>query len=540
MAFTEDGSIFPRLTRWVDVIGVTLLVAAAVWMLVLSFVLPITPDASIYLLHARTFTETLNRFALSHDSKGIMLVFLLALPVKCFGATMAAAATAQAAAYLVAATAMIWGLRRSGGAAVSLAALWLIAAFSPLMWGGRVRPEDFGIAFGMVALVAALGGRRSGLALCGAMAAMAFFTKGSLMLVPLGVGGVAWLLRIRSGSGSARRPVRDLGFLVVGIVVVALVIVGWILLVDDPGAWVRQTIQWPSEYKRAVGKSGVSLASVGNLFALLQAGRLQWLFVGGIAGICYGWRRGAHRLAVLLAAYVACECLRIVIEGEPWHYLVAGLVPPLLMGCALGGVTSEGRMRRRGVGVALLLLAPVLWGQLPDAQQATRTRLLDPQKAPLEVLAERMAPLYVAGDQIMVNGPDYQLLLHLHAPRPYPVLPLHFYAVSPTEYALAEAHFDSQPPAWIIDSQPVNSPVSFDCMGHPDRLTYVYMASGGSHDAPFSLGGGYPFDGDVGSIPRQLLAGHPYYLAVDTGLHQAWRLKDDKAVTTPIAVEEEE
>jgi hypothetical protein len=540
MAFTEDGSLFPRLTRWVDVIGVTLLVAVAVWMLVLSFVLPITPDASIYLLHARTFTETLNRFALSHDSKGIMLVFLLALPVKCFGATMAAAATAQAVAYLGTAVAMIWLLRRSRGVAVALAALWLIAAFSPLMWGGRVRPEDFGIAFSMVALVAALGGRRSGLAICGALAALAFFTKGSLVLAPLGLGCMACFRRSRPKDRPARRIACDLGLLGAGAAVVVVLVVSWIVWGDDPAAWIRQTIQWPAEYKRAVGKSGLSLASVGNLFALLQAGRLQWLFVGGIAGICYGWRRGAHRLAVLLATYVACECLRVIVEGEPWHYLVAGLVPPLLMGCALGGVTSEGRMRRRGVGVALLLLAPVLWGQLPDAQQATRTRLLDPQKAPLEVLAERMAPLYVAGDPIMVNGPDYQLLLHLHAPRPYPVLPLHFYAVSPDEYALAEAHFDRQPPAWIIDSQPVNSPVSFDCIGHPDRLTYVYMASGGSNAAPFTLGGGYPFEGDVGSIPRQLLAGHPYYLAVDTGLHQAWRLKDDKAVTTPIAVEEEE
>ncbi|MBT3296964.1 MAG: hypothetical protein HN383_16985 [Verrucomicrobia bacterium] len=540
MDCSEDVSSSSLLIRWADAVAITLLLAVAVWMLRLSFVLPITPDASIYLLHARTFTETLNRFALSHDSKGIMLVFLLALPVKLFGATMVAAATAQLGAYLVVAAAMIWLLRRSIGMAVALAALWLIAAFSPLMWGGRVRPEDFGMAFGMVALLAAVGGRRSGLAVCGAMAAMAFFTKGSLVLAPLGVGCVAWLLSCRSHKPVGRCLACDLGLWIGGAGVVALLVVGWIVWVDEPAAWIRQTFLWPAEYKRAVGKAGGTLTGIGNLFALLQAGRLQWLFVGGIAGICYGWRRGAPRVAALLATYVACECLRVILECEPWHYLVAGMVSPLLMGCALLGFTPEGRFRRRGVGVALLLLAPVLWGQLPDALQATRTRLLDPQKTPLEVLAERMAPGYGPGEQIMVNGADYQLLLLLHAPRPYPVLPLHLYAVSPEEYAMAAAHFAGQPPDWIIDSQPENSPVSFDCTGHPDRLAYVYKVSGESREALFALGGRYPFGGAAGSIPRQLLAGHPYRLAADTGLHQAWRYETDEETPTPIRAEEEQ
>ncbi len=525
----HKNSVLNGMERTVGVAAVVCLAVTALWLLTLSFVVHITPDTSIYLLHARTFGETLNRFELSHDSKGIMLTLMLALPVKLFGATMAAGAGTQAVAYLLAAGAIAWLMRPRLMVAMALACLWLIAAFSPLMWGGRCRPEDFGVAFAMIALAAAYRGQRLGMVMCGAMAAMGFLTKVPLALVPMGLGVAAGLLPTRHETRNVRNIVRDLAWLAAGFVVVTGIVLGWVVLMDDPVAWFRQTLQWPAEFKRAVGKAGLSLMGVGNLFALLQAGRLQWLFVGSIAGLFFGWRRGARRLVILLAVFLSLECVRVIIEGEPWHYLVSVMVAPMVIGAALSGCNRQGVVTMRGVGVVLVLLGPVLAATIPDAFLATQTRMVGQEMTPFETLADRMVPLYRKGEQIMVNGQGCQVLLYLRAPRPYPVLPLHLHAVSPAEYAAAEAHFRAHPPEWIIDSQPGWSPVPFHCIGHPDHLAYAYIPEGEPRRTKASdrlhLGDRYAPNRDAINLARRLLIRNPYRLTVDTGLHQAWHLK---------------
>src|SRR5262249_43818849 len=75
------------------------LAALASLSLVNSFIGHMTPDISVYLLQARSFVETLNR-GFSWENKGVMLTFFLAVPVRAFGPTMAAAALAQLYAYV--------------------------------------------------------------------------------------------------------------------------------------------------------------------------------------------------------------------------------------------------------------------------------------------------------------------------------------------------------------------------------------------------------------------------------------------------------
>jgi hypothetical protein len=355
------------------------------------------------------------------------------------------------------------------------------------------------------------------------MAALGFFTKTSLVLSPLVVGVGGCLVRHRG-----RESVTRLLLLAAGFAVVAAVVLAWIILLDDAGRAFRQTLEWPSEYKRAVGKGGLSWASVGNLFALLHAGRLQWLYVGSVAGLFYGWKRGAGRLALFLALLLLGECLRVVVEGEPWHYTVSGMVAPMVMGCAFFCYGREGRTTMCGVGVTLVLLIPMLVGALPDAARATRLRLVEHAKTPLEVLTDLVAPHYRSGEQIMVNGQDYQLLLHLDAPPPYPVLPLHMHAVSDEAREKAEHHFRRHPPEWIIDSRPVTSPVAYRCIGQPDALAYAYVPVEDSElkgpRTGLMPGARYPVRRPVTDLPSGLLREYPYYLVVDTGLHQAWRL----------------
>ncbi|MDP6491116.1 MAG: glycosyltransferase family 39 protein [Kiritimatiellia bacterium] len=518
---------FPKadhaLLRYLAGAGAALLAAMALWLLVLSFAVHITPDTSIYLLHARTFTETLNRFALSHDSKGIVLMFLLALPVKLLGPTMVAAASSQALAYLVTAAIIIWLWRKHMAVAISLAALWMMAAFSPLMWGGRVRPEDFGMVFTALAVFGALRDRRGGAVLCGAMAAVGFLTKTSLILSPLAIGLAGCLV----GPRGRERLIR-LVLLGAGLLVVSTLVSGWMVLLDDAGQWFRQALQWPAEYKHAVGKAGLSWARMTNLLALLQASRLQWLFVGSVAGLFFAWKRKAGRWAVVVAVWLLAECGRVVIEGEPWHYAVAGMLPPMVLGCAFFGLRQDGRVNGVGVGVLLVLLSPALVATLPDAALASRLRLVEHAKTPLETLAEYMRPHYRPGEQIMMGGVDYQLLLHLDAPRPYPVLPLHLHAVSEEERVRAEDHFRSRPPEWIVDSRPGTSPVAFQSIGHTDQLAYAYLpveeVSGQKPRVGIKLGSRYPTRRSATDLPRRLLRDLPYHLVVDTGLHQAWHL----------------
>ncbi|HZH49171.1 MAG TPA: hypothetical protein VFD86_05325, partial [Nitrospira sp.] len=68
---TRTDSMAPGIPRpWSIVsaitVGIPLAVLAAL-SVVNSFIGHMTPDVSIYLLHARTFVETLNRFTLSWD-----------------------------------------------------------------------------------------------------------------------------------------------------------------------------------------------------------------------------------------------------------------------------------------------------------------------------------------------------------------------------------------------------------------------------------------------------------------------------------------
>lgn len=187
---TRTGSVAPGIPRpWSVVSAITvgtLLAVLAALSGVNSFIGHMTPDISVYLPYARTFVETLNRFTLSWDSKGIMLMFVLALPVRVFGATMAAAALAQLCAY-VAGLYFLFRVARSYADRWSSALLVLLATcviYSSYIWGGRVRPEDFAFACCAGCLYAGLRAKPRWWIAGGAMTACCLFLKITLVFAP--------------------------------------------------------------------------------------------------------------------------------------------------------------------------------------------------------------------------------------------------------------------------------------------------------------------------------------------------------------------
>ncbi len=92
MSSTAQPPVRSGKDNTVYAITVAVLILLALTSVTTSFFRHFTPDNSIYLLHARTFLETLNRFTYSFDSKGIMIVWFYVPAVLLLGPTVVAAA----------------------------------------------------------------------------------------------------------------------------------------------------------------------------------------------------------------------------------------------------------------------------------------------------------------------------------------------------------------------------------------------------------------------------------------------------------------
>lgn len=425
-----------------------------------SYTHHITPDISAYLLQTRTFVQTLDRFSLSHDSKGIMLMLGLAPTVGIFGAKMVAAATAQLAAYIVC-FACFYRLVRSylsplGAAVITL--IGLCTVFSYLIWGGNARPEDFALGYTSLALLAAYLRTPKWLAVGGVMAALCLFTKTTLILAPSAILLAGCLFDYTSGSAHVDLKfsrlisgvVRNLLWVCAGFALTAGILVAWIALFDSLPLCYRQTIQWPAEYRHA------KLPDFSSVFAALKLFRschLHYLFAASLLGLCYGWLKGLKRLAVLSAVFLLSEFVRVTFEGALWPYTLTGAVIPMLIGTTMFGVQRQASPYSTisRLLVPLCCLFYFLGVSVRAECKAFEFRILRHLPSPYEYLAAQMyATGYQSGDTIFVNGNDYQIFLLMGAPPPAPVLPRVFLEVSPQEQLATRHYYEVHNPEWVI------------------------------------------------------------------------------------------
>ena len=494
-----------------------------------SFTGHVTPDSSVYLLHARTFVQTLDRFTLSHDSKGLMLCLVLAPTVMAFGATMVAAAIPQFMAHGVACLCLFSIARSYASArgAATLALLCLCTVHAHLIWGGNVRPEDFALGYTAIAFWAAWRGTPRGLFWGGVACACCLFTKTTLVLAPATVLVAGCLIPPLSvgADGNARGfpPAREVGWRALwaglGFGLVTAAVLAWVTLFDNLTGMVRQCIQWPAEYRRL---HVPGLTEIEATMRLINRTGLTILLVAAFLGLVRGWLRGPRRLSLLLALALLGELLRITVEGARWPYTLTVAVLPMLLGSGLL-LADKSRWRRSFLPAAipaLLALIHVLALTAQAEGQAFFHRVWMHRPSPYEHLAAQMrASGYREGETVLVPYNDYQIILLLNAPRPYPLLPLDFKRVPEQEQVAAQRHYRQFSPQWVVTRMKKYKGRKWKIKGGVDHAYHVVMAPGDASVPP-----GDATDRNGATLSALLPDSAVYRKVLDAGYLQAWRL----------------
>ena len=512
-----------------------LLTALAALSVVNSFIGNMTPDISIYLLHARTFVETLNRFTFSWENKGILLTFLLAPAVRLFGPTVWAAALVQLCAYAVVSYFLYRILRRFAPRSSS----WLIVligicvVFSSDLWGAKARPEDFALACGAICLYAALRAAPRWWIAGGAMIGCCALMKTTLVAAPAAVllaAAVADALKPtvptapKRGRSFASTLFGNLARIAAGFLVVVGLALAWIALFDNLGRCWLQTVAWPLHSR---GRSMLDFQLYVSAVRLILECRLEFLLAGCIAGLAYGWHKGFRRAALLVGVFLAAEFLRIAAEGAQFPYLVTLMIVPMLVGASFFGCGGNGLARRSLAWIApLALLAPVLLTACAQQARAFELRAVKRLPSSSEYLAERMRPRYRPGETVLVTFNEHHILLLLNAPRPEPILQLHFSPEgAPEEERLRTIrHYAEFPPDWIVTHHSAKNPVEYKTLGWLNGPYYVYLrpSEASLETAARKVSATPPRAG--GDLTPMVPTSRLYRLEVDIGPIQAWHL----------------
>ena len=510
-----------------------LLAALAALSVVNSFTIHMTPSISIYLLHARTFVETLNRFTLSWENKGILLTFLLAPAVRLFGPTVSAAALVQLCAYVVAFYFLYRILRQLAPRSSSwlLVLIGICAVFSPHLWGAKERPEDFAFACAAVCLYAALRASPRWWVAGGAMIGCCALMKITLVAGPA---AVLFAAAVADALDRPAAPTRwsafgsalfgSLARVAAGFIVVVGLALAWVALFDDLGRCWLQTVAWPLHSR---GHSMLDYRLYAAAARLILDCRLEFLLAGSIAGLLYGWHKGFGRVALLAGVFLAAEFFRIAAEGSLFPYLPTLMVIPMLVGASLFGCRGNSLARRSLAWVApLALLLPVLLPACVNQGRAFELRAVKRLPSPTEYLAERMRPLYHPGDTVLVNLNLHEILFLLNAPRPEPLLRIHFLpgGAPEAEQRRTAAHYADLPPEWIVTTHSAENPVEARTVGLLDWAYCVYERPSAEalEIAAKKVRATPPRAGS--DLTPMVPTSRRYRLEVDIGPIQAWRL----------------
>ncbi len=491
-----------------------------------SFLQHMTPDASVYLLHARTFVRNLNRFTLSHDSKGIILTFILAPMVRMFGPTMAAAASAQLFAYILALFFFYRLTRRylELFPSLILGLIWLTSMFSPFVWGGNSRPEDFAAVMCIVALYGSLQDRTAWRVIGGGAASLCAFIKFSLMITPLGITVVSAVISsLKSSEGRelkkfSRSLLKNLALVFIGFFAVASVLILWIVIFDDPAGWYRQTIEWPFQYKGG----GFKIATIVDVWKTFSGTRMVFLFFAAVAGAVFGYLKGQRRLSLLCMVFLILEFFRITMESTRWAYLFAVMISVLMISTSFLGIVKNKRLSLiLPWFIPLFLMMNVQYKTFRQKLKALELRGFRSLPSPYEVLAERMRPYYQKGERIFIDSNDYQLILFLDAPAPPPILPLHYNLVSEEEKKDLLNQYKNHPPDWVVKKRMEKSGPGYRIIGDVDGPYHIYNAA---TDTTVNIINAEEVVECGKELSEQLPESEMYRLTVDIGYLQCWHL----------------
>ena len=503
--------------------GVRTILVGIVWAIAVGFALlttinnflqHFTPDNSIYVLHARTLLETGQRYLVSHDSKGPVLVWLYALPVWLFGPTVVAASFLQTLLHAGFAVLLARMLRQHCGTRVAtftaLIAYSVVSA--PALWGSGMRTEDALLLLVTLLFFSfqrttsrwrVLGGMLTALA-CGMKISYAFSLvlccmAGILVLEWRSSGGLKWWApRIRAA----------LAWYGLGFVATALGIVTIIALTDSLEEAVNQTVIWPLHYRTGAGfgPSPVHPASV-----LWHSG-LAPLAVSIFVYLLLLVRKKEWAAIPLLVFFVA-DMMRIGFEGTRWSYLAIPIIPVLIITPFLAKryIFSA----RTSLALLVLFLLPLLLPQLREEVIAFDIRALHRQPSPYEELARRMRTDYRPGETLFINSNDYQLHLLLDAPPPWPILPYHYQYVPVAEQGAFKQYYQMHPPMWIITRDTLEGSTVQLTRGSIDGAYHVFTHRPNYKHEQLTR--------DAGALLEDSVVSGSYRCITDIGWAQAWK-----------------
>ncbi|MEE4271614.1 MAG: hypothetical protein V2I67_08070 [Thermoanaerobaculales bacterium] len=506
---------------------VLLLAALALLCVANSFASHLTPDLAIYLLHARSFVETLNRFTVSVDSKGLLQTALLAPAVWLVGANMKAAAATQALLHLLGALGLFVVVRSylPRVEALGISLIQLTVLYSHLLWGGNARPEDFAVGYLGVVMVAFMRSTPGWSTAGGAAVAAAFLTKSTLVLGPVGVLVVSACFDPEHRELDRRRQKRErftralamLGWMFVGFAVVVAAAVVWLALFDDTSQWWFQSFVWPASFHPPTVPG---LDDLRRLLLRLIETRLVLLLIPAVAGFWLGWRNGYRRQSVLGATIVGLELVRVVLENGQWRYSLTLMVPALLIGSSLldRSLRRHETTRLPGLLIPVICLLPLLAATALAELEVVHYRLVKRLPSPSEDLAAAMREAgYRSTETIFPVSWGTPMFVLLDAPRPYRTLPRYFTFVDPEEQAATRAFYRDNPPVWVLLRREQPQPVRRQIGGIDFAYHLVADTEGPrsrSHEQRFAAGE---------SLSPILSPEQRYQLTLDTGEYEVWR-----------------
>ncbi|MCD4654833.1 hypothetical protein K8T06_12975, partial [bacterium] len=323
---------------------------------------------------------------------------------------------------------------------------------------------------------------------------------------------------------------KNLLYLFMGFGLVTLVLLSWIVLFDSIDGFYRQCIRWPAEYR---GLCVPSVTEILSLAKLLNKAYLDILLLITFFGLLKGWLKGPRRLAILTSIFLVSELFRITFEGALWPYTLTSTVMPMLIGASLllinGNISKQPSLLI--VTIPLFCLIPMLFITASAEEQAFKYRILKQMPSPYEHLATQMrATGYQQGDSIYVESNDYQIILLLKAPRPYPILSFHYDTTSEMEKFATKQYYIKHTPLWVVkDSSPSQLPKLRTKGGRDYAYHIVFVPENSSNLISNSTE-------KNGAFLSQLLpTSVKYRKVINTGNLEAWRLLEIKLSTNKLS-----
>jgi len=128
---------------------------------------------------------------------------------------------------------------------------------------------------------------------------------------------------------------------------------------------------------------------------------------------------------------------------------------------------------------------------------------------------------------VFVADNDVQIILLLRAPRPYPILHLHYHSVSQPEKSATRQYYKQYPPEWVVIEASGPESGKLPMKGETDYAYHVVFAAEDASVLPNN-----PAEVRGSDLSPELPESVEYREEIDTGVLHVWRLTKGTMTTS--------